>query len=51
VAGFEVTGDSNHDEAREWLTDAIDLSNTKDVKTLALNDPDLEPLWAEIGEI
>jgi hypothetical protein len=41
----------NQDEAWEWLTDAIDLSDTKEVKTLALNDPDLEPLWAEIGEV
>jgi hypothetical protein len=35
----------------EWLKNAIDLSGAEDVKMLALNDPDLEPLWTEISEI
>ena len=36
------------DEARTWLGKAIDAGG-KDVKLRALDDPDLEPLWKEIG--
>jgi tetratricopeptide (TPR) repeat protein len=40
------------DEAREWLRDAFDLApDKKALKLSALDDPDLEPLWLEIGEI
>ena len=39
-------------EAREWLKDAFDLApDKKTVKLKALDDSDLEPLWAKIGEI
>lgn len=39
-------------EAREWLRDALDLAPNKDAAKLkALDDPDLEPLWQDIGEI
>lgn len=41
----------NQDEAWEWLTDAFDLGDPKMVKPMALDDPDLETLWAEIGEV
>jgi tetratricopeptide (TPR) repeat protein len=38
-------------EAWEWLEFAFDLSDSKAVKLMALNDPDLETLWTEIAEI
>jgi hypothetical protein len=30
---------------------AFDLGNSKELKLMALDDPDLEALWTEIGEI
>jgi predicted Zn-dependent protease len=39
----------NLKEARDWMKKAIDLAGTKQVRMMALNDPDLEPLWKEIG--
>jgi predicted Zn-dependent protease len=41
----------NLKEARAWLKKASDLAGTNEVKLMAQNDPDLEPLWKEIGEI
>jgi hypothetical protein len=41
----------NLKQARDWLQKAIDLANTKEVKLMALSDPDLEPLWKEIGTL
>ena len=41
----------NLKEARHWLKKAIGLASTKEVELMALNDPDLEPLWKELGEI
>jgi hypothetical protein len=41
----------NLKEALQWLQLAIDLAGKKDIRLMALNDPDLEPLWREIGEI
>jgi hypothetical protein len=41
----------NLKEARDWLKKAIDLANTKEVKLMALEDPDLELFWKEIGKI
>jgi len=38
-------------EARFWLERAIAISGKKEVKLMALKDPDLEPLWKEIGEV
>jgi Flp pilus assembly protein TadD len=38
------------DEVRTWLGKGIDVGG-KDVKLRALDDPDLEPLWREIGKI
>jgi hypothetical protein len=42
-------GDSK--EAFGWLEKAIELAGEKDIRTTASDDPDMEPLWAEIGEI
>lgn len=37
------------DDARTWFSKAMALSkNPSSVKSMALNDPDLQPLWAEI---
>jgi hypothetical protein len=41
----------NLKEARDWLKKAIDMAGTKEVKLMALNDRDLEPLWREIGRL
>jgi len=39
-------------EAREWLRDALDLAEDKKAaKLMALEDPDLDRLWLEIGDI
>src|SRR5690242_10136409 len=37
--------------SRAWLEKAIDLAGASEVKEMALDDPDLEPLWEKIGEI
>ena len=36
------------DEGRAWLKKAFLLGESKEVKLLALADPDLKPLWPEI---
>ena len=36
------------DEGRSWLKKAFNLGDNKEVKLLALADPDLKPLWPEI---
>ena len=41
----------NLKEANDWLQKAIDLGGKKEIKTRALNDPDLEPLWPKISEL
>jgi tetratricopeptide (TPR) repeat protein len=38
-------------EAFQWLEKAIDIASKDDIRQMALDDPDLEPLWNEIGEI
>jgi len=38
-------------EAFQWLKKAIDLAGKKDIRLMALDDPDLEPLWDQISEI
>lgn len=38
-------------EAMRWLGKAIDLSGKKEIRLIALDDPDLEPLWNQIAEI
>ena len=41
----------NLKEARKWLEKAFDLGNPKKMKLMALEDPDLEKLWVDIGGI
>jgi tetratricopeptide (TPR) repeat protein len=41
----------NLKEARRWLERAFDIGDSKRLKLMALDDPDLEPLWANIAEI
>lgn len=41
----------NLTEAMMWLEKTIDLAGEKDVRQTAFKDPDLEPLWARIGEM
>ena len=41
----------NMEEAWDWLEDAFELGDAKQMKLRALEDPDLEKLWAEIREI
>jgi len=36
-------------QARAWLKKAYKLGNRKKIKLLVLDDPDLEPLWKEVG--
>lgn len=38
-------------DAWQWLEQAINLGNCKQLKLMALDDPELEPLWVEIVEI
>jgi predicted Zn-dependent protease len=38
-------------EAREWLAEAFGLGDEREIKSMALKDPDLEPLRTELGEI
>jgi predicted Zn-dependent protease len=41
----------NLKEAMVWLEKAIDMAGKKDIRQMALDDPDLEPLWVNISEI
>jgi hypothetical protein len=41
----------NRKEALKWIKKAIDLAGKKDIRLMALDDPDLEPLWPNISEI
>jgi tetratricopeptide (TPR) repeat protein len=41
----------NRKEAMSWLERAIDLAGDEDVRQMALDDEDLEQLWAKIGEV
>jgi tetratricopeptide (TPR) repeat protein len=41
----------DHPEARKWLEVAFALGDARQLKSMALSDPDLEPLRAEIGEM
>lgn len=38
------------DEARKWLRRALRTGNRAAIKTMALSDADLQPLWEEIKE-
>lgn len=38
----------NMDAARDWLDKAMARGDAKQIKALAVNDSDLEPIWAEL---
>ena len=35
----------------DWLSKAIAIAGKKEIRIMALDDPDLEPMWTRIGEI
>jgi tetratricopeptide (TPR) repeat protein len=37
-------------EAKNWLQKAFEVGDGNKIKLMALDDPDLEPLWKEIGK-
>ncbi len=37
------------EEAKIWLGSAFDLGGSRRIKLMALEDPDLEPIWKNIG--
>lgn len=39
------------DEAMRWLQKTIALTGEREIKAMALDDPDLKPLWEKIREI
>ena len=39
------------EEARSWLHRALRLGNPDQIKQMALDDPDLKPLWEEIRQL
>ena len=39
------------EQAKKWLEEALQLGDAKKVKLAALDDPDLEPLWKNIGSV
>ena len=41
----------NLEEAMHWLKQALALAGKKDIRPLALEDPDLKPLWGRIREL
>jgi tetratricopeptide (TPR) repeat protein len=38
------------EQAKQWLEKAFAIGDAKNMKLAALDDPDLEPLWKEIGK-
>jgi predicted Zn-dependent protease len=40
----------DREQARRWLAKAVKVKGKKEIKRLALDDQDLEPMWPEIGE-
>src|SRR6185503_1781201 len=38
-------------ESWQWLEKTIDLEGKKNIRLIALEDPDFEPLWTQISEI
>ena len=39
------------DTARDWLKRAMAIGGEEEIKQMALNDADLEPLWGEIRQL
>ena len=38
-------------ESQQWLKQAFKIGDPKEMKLMALDDPDLKPLWEKIGEL
>jgi tetratricopeptide (TPR) repeat protein len=38
-------------QAKDWLGKAFEIGDAKQMKLAALDDPDLEPLWKQIGSL
>jgi len=38
------------EQAKSWRQEAFEIGDATKIKLVALEDPDLEPLWAKIGE-
>jgi hypothetical protein len=38
------------EQAKNWLEKAFALGDARKLKLAALDDPDLQPLWKEIGK-
>lgn len=38
-------------EAKVWLKQAMAIAGQEEIRTTALNDPDLKPLWKQIGKM
>ena len=41
----------NISESFDWLGKAISIAGKKEIRIMALDDPDLEPMWTRIGDI
>jgi tetratricopeptide (TPR) repeat protein len=41
----------NLEDSMLWLEKAVELSDRKEIRLMALADPDLEPLWNKISEM
>ena len=39
------------EQAKDWLEKAFRTGDARKIKSMALKDPDLEPLWRQIGQI
>jgi hypothetical protein len=39
------------EQAKNWQAKGCELGDPKQIKSMALEDPDLQPLWKKIGEI
>jgi len=39
------------DEAKTWLRRALKIGNKDEIKQMALDDPDLQPLWEDIRKL
>ncbi len=50
IAVYECKTD-RLDEAKLWLDEALELADSKVLKLVDPDDPDLEPLWKDIGEL
>ena len=38
-------------DAMQWLQKAVDLAGKEEIMAMALDDPDLKPLWKEVREL